>query len=389
MILREARILFKRQSAGLLTETAGGGTRFVYDPGWNEPIACALPILRREHPWPTGLHPVFEHLGPEGWLREQQAARAHLAVADDFGLLLRYGADCIGAIGVEPVTPADPPAAPAAGAVAPRRTVSGVQKKLLAVRQTGGLFAPAPADGPAPFIAKFNSESDATLVRNEALSLAWTADMLGRAEVTAFETGRVQGVEGPALLVHRFDRTPTDAPLRLEDFAQILARPQGRDHRGKYDASYEEVAAVIERHSVRPVIDKERLFRRLVVYALVGNCDAHLKNFSLLERPEGLRLAPAYDVVNTLLYGERFDGDLALAIGGRKRLATAVERSDFERFGAEIGLNPKVVAQAFADLARATRKAAGRLVPPQGEPPDGFVHRYREIVESQCLRLLA
>ena len=69
-----------------------------------------------------------------------------------------------------------------------------------------------------------------------------------------------------------------------------------------YDASYEEVAAVIKQHSVRPEIDVARFFRRLIVFVLVGNCDAHLKNLSLLETEDGLRLSPAYDIVNTALY---------------------------------------------------------------------------------------
>jgi serine/threonine-protein kinase HipA len=42
---------------------------------------------------------------------------------------------------------------------------------------------------------------------------------------------------------------------------------------------------MIRKHSARPEIDLARLFRRLISFALIGNCDAHLKNFSLLETP--------------------------------------------------------------------------------------------------------
>jgi serine/threonine-protein kinase HipA len=101
-------------------------------------------------------------------------------------------------------------------------------------------------------------------------------------------------VNEPALIVTRFDRTPEGGKLRLEGFAQILDKPRGRDFSGKYDAAYEDVAAVIKQHSVRPEIDLARFFRRLIVFVLVGNCDAHLKNFSLLETDAGLRLSPAY-----------------------------------------------------------------------------------------------
>jgi HipA-like protein len=98
-------------------------------PNWQVPIACALPTLQREHEWAQGVHPFFQHLGPEGWLREKQARTAHIAEEDDFGLLLRYGADCIGAVGVcrlangkgKDVEPA------AEVTTSPGRTVSGVR----------------------------------------------------------------------------------------------------------------------------------------------------------------------------------------------------------------------------------------------------------------------
>ena len=73
MIERQAHILFKGQHAGILRETAGGGSLFSYLPDWRAPIACCLPVTQREHPWPVGLHPFFQHLGAEGWLRQQQA----------------------------------------------------------------------------------------------------------------------------------------------------------------------------------------------------------------------------------------------------------------------------------------------------------------------------
>ena len=102
MELRKVDVLFKDQPAGTLEETANGGSRFIYAPKWQTEIACAFPITEREHEWPRGLHPFFEGLGPEGWLREKQARSAHINEEDDFGLLLRYGADCIGAVGLRP-----------------------------------------------------------------------------------------------------------------------------------------------------------------------------------------------------------------------------------------------------------------------------------------------
>ncbi len=385
---RNADILFKGQVAGSLEETAGGGTRFSYAPDWRQPIACCFPVIRREHEWAVGLHPFFEQLGTEGWLREQQARCAHIAQEDDFGLLLRYGEDCIGAVGIRATGAQKLPPITEATA-SPGRTVSGVQKKLLVVRNANGRFQPAGATGPAPYIAKFNSDNIPTLVRNELLSLRWTAAVLGADEVTAFQPAQIESLHEYALIVTRFDRTPEGEKLRLEDFAQILCKPRGRDYRGKYDASYEDVAQVIAEHSARPEIDRARFFRRLVVYALIGNCDAHLKNFSLLETPQGLRLSPLYDVVNTALY-DRFDLRFGLPIGGELVQLNEITRKLLADFGRRIGLPDRAVTQVFADLTRRVRSPAATeiLTPPGAEPPDGFIHRFAEIVNNACLRIL-
>jgi serine/threonine-protein kinase HipA len=390
MTLRKAEVLFKDQPAGTFEETANGGTRFTYASNWQVPIACALPALQREHEWAQGVHPFFQHLGPEGWLREKQARTAHIAEEDDFGLLLRYGADCIGAVGVRRVAgDKGKDVEPAAEVTtSPGRTVSGVQRKLLVVKEGNG-FTPAGADGFAPYIAKFNSERERvqSLVRNEALSLRWSAELLGKEEVNEFVLGNVAVLNEPALIVTRFDRKPDGTKLRLEDFAQILSKPRGRDFAGKYDASYEDVANVIKQYSVRPEIDLARFFRRLVVFALVGNCDAHLKNFSLLETDAGLRLSPAYDIVNTAFY-DGFDQNLALSIAGKTLSLDQVTRATLEDFGKNIGLAPRAIEQTFVDLKSRVQRATKILQPPQGEPPEGFVHRYQEIVSHACLRIL-
>jgi serine/threonine-protein kinase HipA len=386
---RTAEVLFKDRLAGSLEETAGGGTRFIYGPNWQQPIACCLPVARREHEWKTGLHPFFEHLGTEGWLREQQARVAQIAEEDDLGLLLRYGVDCIGAVGIRAPDGVPPPTAIAKAFLNPGRTVSGVQRKLLVVKGKDGRFHSAGGEGPAPYIAKFNSASLPTLVRNEFLSLRWVAALLGPAEVAAFQIATVHEIDESGLVVTRFDRTGAGEKLRQEDFAQILCKPRGRDYTGKYNAGYEDVATVIRTYSARPTIDLARFFRRLAVFVLVGNCDAHLKNFSLLERPEGLRLSPVYDVLNTVAY-EQHDRNLALSIAGRSVQHHDVTGRLLTEFGLSIGLPSRALAEIWADLRRkvSSPKIATILAPPEGEPPDGFVHRYAEIVSNACLRIL-
>lgn len=425
MTCRSADVLFKDVFAGTLTETVEGGTRFTYAPTWaGGSIACCFPSTRRDHEWSYGLHPFFQHLGPEGWLREQQARSAHIVEEDDLGLLLRYGADCIGAVSIRSKEKDRLTRESTEAPTSPGRTVSGVQKKLLVIRESikrgrgdlredrpndtngdthgdisgsiqwgvnksanAGEFRPALATGPAPYIAKFNSSSIPTLVRNEALSLRWITSILGQNEVNAFVVSSIPLLDEIALVVTRFDRDRTGKKLRLEDCAQILSKPKGQNYAGKYDAAYEDIAAIIVKHSARPAIDLARFYKRLIAFVLVGNCDGHLKNFSLLETPVGLRLSPAYDVVNTAIY-PRYDQHLALSIGGRRIHRDQATRALFLDFGQGIGLSPKTMEQILIDLKRQVRKAAPLIRPPDAEDPDGFMTRFEESVRNACFKIL-
>lgn len=386
---RRAIVTFKGQRAGVLSEL-GSDTRFVYDEGWDQEIACALPIDTREHFCRGGLIPFFEHLGPEGWLRGRQARAGGTPDQDDFGLLLNYGADCIGAVGILPeggtnvhaLANADPVEE---AATAPGRTLSGVQKKWLVYRDEQGFKPAQKLEEPATHIAKFNRADQPTLVQNEDLSLRLGREVLGRQEITAARLGTVRGEDGIALIVERFDRLGA-VRLRLEDFAQILERPRGREFDGKYHSSYEEAASVIERFSARALIDLNRFFRLVVFNLVIGNADAHLKNFSLLEQGGGLRLSPAYDLLNTLVYPQ-YDRTIALALGGAKRAFDTLDRDLVSSFGVSIGLKPRAVASGLDQLRKRFAGAAALDSPAHVQPED-FRARYRDVVAANAERIL-
>ncbi|MGE3476028.1 MAG: type II toxin-antitoxin system HipA family toxin [Rhodospirillaceae bacterium] len=390
---RRAEVRFKGFRAGILEQNADRSSIFAYDPHWPDVIACALPRVPNIHAWPDGLHPVFQHTTAEGWLRERQARVSALDIDDDLGLLLRYGRDCIGAISVHPLDQQPPEQHPNLDAVTKAavdslRTISGVQKKLLLQKTRAG-FVPAGPDGPAPYIGKFNNDDIPTFVRNEALTLSLARELLGADQVTASEAGTVDGF-GQALIVERFDRTKDDQKLRLEDLAQVLAKPRGADNGYKYDASFEEAGRAISQYSSRPEIDLLRFYKLVIANGLLGNCDAHLKNFSLLEKPEGLRLAPAYDLVNTVVYHSKgYSTRFALRIDGADRPHDQLTKALFETLGKNLGLSDRVIASAFLDLEKAVANVRKRLrdaLTREREP--GFISDYEQIVSSAIARIL-
>jgi serine/threonine-protein kinase HipA len=135
------------------------------------------------------------------------------------------------------------------------------------------------------------------------------------------------------------------------------------------------------------IIDLQRFYERLIAVALIGNCDAHLKNFSLLEQPEGLRLSPTYDVLRTAVY-ENFERVFGLKLDGKRRYLNDLDAKVLKSFGRPVGIKEPAIEQTFEKLKRQVPKAAAHIKPPEAEAPDGLVNRIAEIVSNQCVRIL-
>jgi serine/threonine-protein kinase HipA len=154
----------------------------------------------------------------------------------------------------------------------------------------------------------------------------------------------------PAYITRRFD-VHSKGKYKQEDFAALLGYT--KDNAGsnyKYDkASYEECAEVIHRYVKATLIDIRRFFRIILFNFVTLNDDAHLKNFSLIERNGEYRLSPAYDLINTslqLMNPHIFALDKGLFKEGMAFSDThTISRSDFEEFGKRIGLPVKVIKQ--------------------------------------------
>jgi serine/threonine-protein kinase HipA len=390
--LRYGIVTFKNQRVGILSELAGGGTRFSYDDGVDQSIACALPVSGKVHEYPHGIHPFFAHLAPEGWLRERQSAFAEIDRDDDFGILLAFGADCIGAVGIsdpghshDKVRLKGASAPLDAAAVQNERTISGVQAKILCADNGAGGFRPAGADDIAPYIAKFPESRLPDMVANEATTLELLRILLGGDEVAVSSLAPIDGIDGIALVVSRFDRTK-GAKLRCEDFAQVISQPPGFDHHGKYNAGYEAIGRALG-HSAARLLDARRLFKRLAAYVLLGNVDCHLKNWSLVESGEGLRLSPAYDVLNGYLYADAgYTTRFGLTIGDERLHWERYDRALLLDIAEEIGLARRAAESVLAELARRKPALDKRLQ--QGLRLDeGRSWAYRASVASAWERL--
>ncbi|MCL6271801.1 type II toxin-antitoxin system HipA family toxin [Sansalvadorimonas sp. 2012CJ34-2] len=148
-------------------------------------------------------------------------------------------------------------------------------------------------------------------------------------------------------IMKRFDQAGGQ-PLGMEDFAVLMKRPGDE----KYLGSYENVAKVVQLYTgdARQI---EQIFDYIAISCLLGNGDAHLKNFSLLysiiQPLSGLRLSPLYDVVNTTVYPLQ-SHDLALKMDKTREFPN---QDKLVRFGRKIGVkNPAIRLEHMADTAR-------------------------------------
>lgn len=107
--------------------------------------------------------------------------------------------------------------------------------------------------------------------------------------------------DGELLLVERFDIPSSGRHLGFEEAAVLMGETGATKYQRDYGSMIESLASFVD-------VRTEDVMRRDVMKALVlnwllGNGDAHLKNFGVLYRDDlDVRLAPFYDVVSTLPY---------------------------------------------------------------------------------------
>ena len=109
--------------------------------------------------------------------------------------------------------------------------------------------------------------------------------------------------------------------------------------------------ALLRRNSSDPVRDQLKLWDLIVFNFLLGNTDAHLKNYSLLhgQNPKTVRLAPAYDLISTTAYRSS-TRDMSFRIGG-KLSVDEIDRGVFLDAAEEVGLGRRIAMQHFDTIA--------------------------------------
>ncbi len=382
---RTLDVYLHNELVGHLIQDDGGQMVFDYTESWLQkpgatPLSQSLP-LRKERFTRNECRGFFAGILPEESKREIIARNLGISARNDYAMLEQIGGECAGAVTFIPAGAPLPernygyrtlssqelaailkelPKRPLlAGEDGIRLSLAGAQDKV-AVRIEGNEISLPLGGAPSTHILKPTVERFAGVVFNEAFCMKLAeASGLPAAKV---ETRSVEGIE--YLLVERYDRTHRQNPggppslerLHQEDFCQAQGIVSETKYQKEGGPSLKQCFALLREVSSAPVIDLSRLLDAVIYNFLVGNNDAHGKNFSLLYHGVGtanqeIKLAPLYDVVSTSYYPE-LSRDMAMKIGGEYS-SDKVTPKDFEQLAEEAGLAKPIVRNRLSELAEA------------------------------------
>lgn len=198
---------------------------------------------------------------------------------------------------------------------ADKLSIQGVQPKLSArLNVKNQIFELC--DNSGTYILKPQHTKYSQLPENEAITMHMASLIIQ----VPFH-GLIYSIDGKfTYFIKRFDRTANGDKIPVEDFAQLC----GLTRETKYNFSMEKIVTIIDKYCTFPVIEKAKLFTRVVFNYLVGNEDMHLKNYSLITNNDIVELSPGYDFINTTIaIGVNYTKEqIALPLNGKKNNLT-------------------------------------------------------------------
>ncbi len=400
---RTLNVFYNRELAGQLIQHDDGQMGFRYDAAWlakPEPVALSWSLPLREEPFSQKeCRGFFGGALPEEDNRKVIARILGISAQNDFAMLEQIGGECAGAITFLPedqIPPEDDdryrtlsddelakilrelPRKPLlAGEDGIRLSLAGAQDKI-AVRCDDHTISIPRGSAPSSHILKPAIDTYEGVAFNEAFCMA-LASRSGL-ETAAADIGRIEEID--YLLVERYDRHRNEAGqiqrLHQEDFCQALGIPSEIKYQSEGGPSLKACFSLIREASSVPAKDVLALLDAVLFNLLIGNHDAHAKNFSLLYlHDRSVRLAPLYDLVCTVYYQELTD-KMAMKIGKEANSARIYPR-DIERFAADAGLGK---AQTRARLLALAEKLLEEI--PAVPKPHPVSERVAALISERC-----
>ena len=372
-----------------------GEAVFAYARAWLEsreprPVSVSLPL--RSKPFSRrASRPFFEGLLPEEGQRVAVAKALGISEHNEFRLLEALGGEVAGALtlwpeGEAPPITAEPNNPPElmsdgdlveildtlasrpllAGKAELRLSLAGAQPKLPVIATDEGIALPA-SGAPTTHILKPPIERFPGTTENEALCMR-LAHHIGL-EVAPIEIRTIGNRR--VLLIERYDRKIVAGRIRRlhqEDFCQALGLPSANKYASDGGPIFRDCFALLRSAAARPAREVLKLLDAAIFNLIIGNADAHSKNFSLLHHRTGIEFAPLYDLLCTVVYSE-ISPKMAMKMARRTNLE-AIKATDWQVFAMETGINEPYIRRRIGELTDAVEgqveHAAASLVPTAG-----------------------
>ena len=357
--------------------------RFQYCDDWIENGFAVSPHLKLEESSKSGIVRRFlENLVPEGKGLEDITQFAYISKNNTFAIIKAIGYDTSGALMFgEHFSNQEEVFRPITDEELVNRTsnieensiviwdkkerlsLAGVQEKLPVIIRDGQIGL---GDGTlsSTHIMKFQTKKHANIVVNELFCMKLAKKIhLNVAEVKLYRFK-----EHPVLMVKRFDRIYKEnrvERLHVIDACQMLDLSSsykyernfgsGRDVKNiREGASFAKLFKSADKCEV-PARAKLEMLQWSVFNLIIGNSDAHGKNFSFFVDKSGIRPTPFYDILCILAH-ENVEHDLAMAYGDEFN-PNEVKAYQLREFSDEIDVNYKLVSQSIDKLATLIIKA--------------------------------
>ncbi|MES2355537.1 MAG: type II toxin-antitoxin system HipA family toxin [Pseudomonadota bacterium] len=388
-----------------------GRLNFCYAPSWlsrPDAIALSASLPLQEEPFDDRkTRPFFAGLLPEGQMRRLIAQQFQVSGENDFALLDRIGGECAGAVTfLEPgqvlPTPTNgddvqwlsdeevvaildelPRRPMLAGNDGLRLSLAGAQDKLPVVFD--GARIGLPRNGtPSSHILKPAIHAVEDSVINEGFCMALAETMqLKPAKSKVHVT-----LDRSFLLVERYDRVGDERGhrqrLHQEDFCQALGIVPEMKYQNEGGPDLVQCFDLVRRVTRPSAPQVLRLFDYVIFNAMIGNHDAHAKNFSLLYSSKTPVLAPLYDALSTAVY-PTLTPKMAMKIGSKYKFSE-VQGRHWEQFAESVGLAKAQAKKRILALAKSLPSTTRKL---QSDSGRGFadntvVERIIALIEQRC-----
>ncbi|GAA4412049.1 transcriptional regulator [Advenella faeciporci] len=388
-----------------------GRLSFSYAPNWlthSDAVALSASLpLQAESFNDLKTRPFFAGLLPEGKMRHLIAQQFQVSSQNDFALLDYIGGECAGAVTfLEPgqVLPVPkhnnevqwlndkevlalleelPHRPMLAGKDGLRLSLAGAQDKLPVVFDGNRIGLPLNGT-PSSHILKpaINAVEDSVINEGFCMTLAETMQLKPAKSKIHFVLNR------SFLLVERYDRLINAQGHRLrvhqEDFCQALGVVPEIKYQNEGGPGFIQCFELV-RQSTRPSAPQVlRLLDYMIFNTLIGNHDAHAKNFSLLYSDKSPVLAPLYDTLSTAIY-PALTPKMAMKIGSKYKFSE-VQARHWDQFADSVGISKAQTKQRILALAKSLPDTARKL---QSNPNYNFsnntiVERIKALIDQRC-----